>query len=388
MISERPLETNPYLQMRGESQLRAKHAFERAAGWRFGFVFGTLLVLFTYVPDAFLLRSWHVEYWWVKLALAFLTIFPLAIVTGGIAGYFNWLLKLPLWAIFGVLAAWCALNIPFDGARMVLQNLDSNLRIAPFLPAPTTMSEAFGMLAVLGAVAGILVGGLHTLLVSAAWERSTENYRMTLVGWAVFLFTAPLAIAFAVLFDVNTQLALRVPLAQAQAIVASGLNDAPNQDTRSMDRDRALLYLTGQQWASKFDENYTQHLVSAESSDVSDAYVDVSFDNGFTWRCNLTAVGESPIRCIDLNTEYARYISEFVPRGSFRCGECEARVSQQAAEWRAANARELASTDRISVNHGAGSSVRVRVTPQTGGNRFECLISGANPVIVEQCRNL
>lgn len=377
--------------MRGESQLRAKHAFERAAGWRFGFVFGSLLVFFAYVPDAFQLWSWHAEYWWIKLALACVTILPLAILTGGIGGYLNWLLKLLLWAVFGVLAGWCAINIPFDGARIALQNLDSNLRIAQYLPIPAAASESYGMIATLGACAGLVVGALHSVLVNAAWERSTQDYRMTLVGWAFLFLIAPLAFAFAFLYDGTAHLALRLPIERIQTIVVSGLVDAPNQDHRTMEYHRALVYLTGQQWSKKFSENYTMHLAAAEPTRLGESYVDVTFDNGFNWRCRLTSFGEFAVGCIDLNVEYARYISEFVPRGSFRCADCEARVSQQAAEWRAEHAHELASTDRISVRHGAGGSVVVRVTPQSGSEanaRFECLISGANPVIVEECRNL
>lgn len=375
--------------MRGESQLRAKHAFERSAGWRFGLVFGALLVFFAYVPDAFLLWSWHAEYWWVKLALAGVTILPLAILTGGIGGYLNWQLKLVVWALFALLAGWCATNIPFDGARLVLQNLDGNLRIAQYLPIPDTVGGSYGMLAILGAGAGLIVGGLHSILVNAAWERSTEDYRMTSVGWGLLFLCAPLAFALAFLYDGTAHLALRLPIERVQTIIVSGLNDPPKQDPNAMESHAALVYLTGQQWRARFSENYTIHLAAAESTQPGETYIDVSFDNGFNWRCRLSSSGEFAIRCIDLNTEYARYISEFVPRGSFRCADCEARVSQQAAEWRAANAHELSDSDRITVSHGAGSSIVVRVTPQgaSGGpGRFECLISGANPVIMEQCR--
>lgn len=377
--------------MRGESQLRAKHAFERAAGWRFGLVFGALLVFFSYIPDAFLLWSWHAEYWWVKPLLACVTILPLAMLTGGIGGYLNWPFKLVLWALFALLAGWCATNIPFDGARLVLQNLDSNLRIAQYLPIPAEAGSSYGLLAILGAGAGLIVGGLHSILVNAAWERSSEDYRMTPGGWGLLFLSAPLAIALAFLYDASAHRALRLPIERVQTVVVSGLNDLPKQDPGAMESHAALVYLTGQEWRARFSENYTTHLAAAEAELPGESYVDVSFDNGFNWRCRLSSFGEFAIRCIDLNTEYARYISEFVPRGSFRCGDCEARVSQQAAEWRAANAHELSDNDRITVKHMAGSSIVVRVTPQGGSGgarRFECLISGANTVIVEQCRNL
>lgn len=391
MISERRFESNPYLRMRGESQLRAKHAFERAAGWRFGFVFGALLVLFGYVPDAFQLWSWHAEYWWVKLALACFTILPLAVLAGGIAGHVNWQLKLPVWALFGMLAGWCAVNIPFNGARIMLQNLDSNLSAAPYLPVPLTASESYGMLAALGAGVGLVVGGLQTLLVAAAWEHSTEDYRMTAIGWAFLLLTAPFAFGFAFLYDWNTHLTLRLPVERVHAIVQSGLDDAPNQNPTTMASQHALNYVIGQHWRARFGEKYTIHLAGADSARPGESYVDASFDNGFNLRCRIALADEVPIACMDLNAEYTRLISEFVPRGSFRCGDCEASVSPQAAEWRAANARELDSAERVSIKHGAGGSVLVRVSAREGNRsqaKFECLVSGADPVIVEHCRNL
>jgi hypothetical protein len=372
--------------MRGESQLRAKHAFERKAGWRYGFVFGVLFVFFTYAWDAFQLYNWGVEYWWIKLALACVTILPLALLTGGIGGYVNWLIKLPLWGLFGVLAAYCAIHIPFDGARIALQNLDPILQIVEYLPIPEAASDSFGMMATLGALLGIIVGLLQTVLVNSAWERTTEDYRMTLVGAAFFFLTFPIALAFAVLFDGTAHLPMRLPVERINAIVESGLHAPPNQDHAAMEYHEALVYMTGQQWAKNFVPDYKMRLASVEATRLGESYVDVSFANGFNWRCRLSSFGEFAVGCTDLNSEYARYISEFIPRGSFRCADCQARVTQQALDWRGANARELTSTDRVQIVHNAGSSITIRVQSQDA-NSFECLIWGANPVIVQKCEN-
>lgn len=387
MTNQRPVESNPYLKLRGESQLRAKHAFERAAGWRFGLVFGGLVILMGYAWDAAQIASYHADFWWVKFALACVTILPLAVLTGGLAGYVNWLLKLPLWALFGIVAGWFAIHIPFDLSRAALQNLDANLLVVEYLPIPAAATDSFSFLATLGAFLGLLVGFAQTLLVNAAWERSTEDYKITVAGWALFLLSLPLAFAFAFLYDGTAHLPMRMPMERVNTIVQSGLTDPPNLDHATMEYHRALVYLTGQRWAKQFSPDYTMRLVSAEPTRVGEAYVDVTFSNGFNWRCRLTSFGEFAVGCTDLNAEYARYISEFVPRGSFRCADCEARVTEQAANWRAENARALEPTDKLSVLHGAGSSILVRVQSQSSSS-FECLISGANPVIVAQCKNL
>lgn len=386
MIHERPIESNPYLKMRGESQLRAKHAFERRAGWRFGFVFGALILLFGYVWDAVQLFNIHTEFWWIKLALALVTIFPLAILTGGIGGYVNWLLKIPLWILFGIVAGWCAIHLPFDGARIALEYFDPNLRVVEFLPIPEAATGSFGILATLGACLGILAGLLQSVAVNWAWERSTEEYRLTLAGWAMFLLATPIAFAYAFLFDSTAHLPLRTPQQLIHNVIQSGLTDAPDQDQSQMELARARMYLTGQRWRKNFTPDYTLRLASSEASVVGESFVDVTFANGYNWRCRITNDGDFAGVCYDLNTEYSRYLTEFVPRGSFRCADCQARVTQQAANWRAANARDLTSTDKISVTHGAGSSVIVRVQSQAEKS-FECLIWGANPVIVAECKN-
>ncbi len=387
MINDSPLESNPYLKMRGESQLRAKHAFERAAGWRFGFTVGVLLLAIGYGWDAAQLYFLHTEFWWVKLALAAVTILPLAILAGGIAGYANWLLKIPLWMLFAIAAGWCAIHIPFDGARLLVQNFDTNLLLVEFLPIPAAAADSFGMLATLGACLGVLIALMQSVTVGWAWERSTENFQLTLIGSVMFLFVLPFALALGFLFDGTANQPLRAPQELIHAVIESGLHDAPDQDQKEMEIHRALVYLTGQRWRKNFASEYTMRLASSEPSTVGESFVDATFANGFTLRCRVTTYGEFAGACYDLNVEYARYLSEFVPRGSFRCADCEARVTQQAAAWRAAHARPLTGGDKVSARHGAGSSVWMRVESQAE-NSFECLFSGANPVIVQECRNL
>lgn len=387
MINERPFESNPYLKLRGESQLLAKHRFEWQAGWRFGLVFGVLVVFMAYGWDAVQLAFIHADFWWVKFLLGCVTILPLAFLAGGIAGHLNWILKLVVWSAFGVIGGYCALHIPFQGARLLLQNVDSSLRLVEYLPIPAAATDSFGMLATLGICLGILVGLAHTALVGWAWERSTEDYRMTLGGWGILFLSFPLAFAFAFLFDGTAHAPLRSPMQLIYNTVESGLNDAPNQDVSAMELHRALTYSLGQRWNKNFTHDYTVRLVSSEPSQVGESFVDTAFSNGFLWRCRVTTYGEFTGTCYDLKAEYTRYISEFVPRGSFRCTDCQSEITPQAAEWRAQNARPLGDTDRIAIAHGAGSSVIVRVQSQNAKS-FECLVWGANPVIIQECHNL
>jgi hypothetical protein len=384
LINDRSIEANPYLKLRGESQLRAKHAFEHSAGWRFGFLFGVLLVFAAYGWDAMQLFLIHAEFWWTKLALACITILPLAIMAGGIGGFVNWLGKVFLWGFFGVLAGYCAIHIPFEGARLVLRNIDETLHLVEFLPIPAAATDSFARLAALGVCLGILVGLAQSMLVGWAWERANEDYKLTAGGWALFLLTFPLVLALAFLFDATTNAPLRAPMQLLNSAAQSGLNDLPDLDSGEMELERAFTYHLGQEWRNNFVPEYTVHLAASEPSRVGESFVDLAFANGYLWRCRVTTSDEITGSCYDLKHEYARYISEFVPRGSFRCTECEARVSEQAQAWRAANARSLGEGDRVAITHGAGSSVLVRVE-SAQDNDFECLLSGANPVTIEHC---
>jgi hypothetical protein len=385
LINERQIESNPYLKARGESQLHAKHAFERAAGWRFGLMVGVLIVGIGYVFDAAALAGMRAEFWWVKLLLAGFTILPLAILVGGVGGYFNWLVKLPLWMLFGIVAGYCAIHIPFDGARLALQWFDPNLRVVEYLPMPAAAADSFGMLATLGAFLGLIVGLLQSVLVNWAWERSTDDNRLTLQGAALFLLILPLAFAFAVLFDGTANQPLRSPMALIQSVIQSGLYDKPDQQVGESEVHRALVYLNGQRWRTHFTPDYTVRLASSEPSQVGESFVDASFSNGFNWRCRVTTYGEFTGSCYDLNTEYSRYISEFVPRGSFRCTDCEMRIGAGAAAWRGQHAHTLAPDDQFTVKHGAGSTMNVRVQ-SADGTAFECLVWGTNPVTIETCK--
>jgi len=385
LINQRPFEINPYLKARGESQLRAKHAFERAAGWRFGLVFGALVVLFGYAWDAAQLVQVHAEQWWIHFALACVTILPLAVAAGGVSGYVNWALKMLVWASFGIGAGWVAIHIPFEGARLALQPFDANLRLAEYLPIPNVAVNSFGMLAALGALMGLLVGLTQTVAVGWAWERSTEDFKLTLGGWAMFLAALPFAIGYGILFDWSAQSPLRAPLQTAHAIAQSGLHDPPDADQSSADVRGARIYLIGQRWRKSMAPDYTLHLAAREPKFVGESFVDISFSNGALLRCRFTTYDEFSDGCVDLNQTVQNYISEFLRRGTFDCQACEARVAPDAAAWQKENARTLGGADETRVLHGAGSSVRARVAAADGAT-IECLLWGANPVIIEQCK--
>lgn len=385
MANQTSLESNPYLKARGESQQRAKHAFERRAGWRYGFIFGILLILTGYILDPIQQFQVHSQFWWVNFVLALVTILPLAILAGGLGGYVNWLLKLALWAGFAIAAGWCAVHIPFDLSRLVLQRLDPNLVVVDYLPLPKGAADSYGFLATLGAFIGLGVGMTQTFAVGWAWERSTENFEFTPASWAMLFACLPFAIAFGLLFDGSAQQPLRAPMQTVNAVILSGLNDPPGLEPGNMEVHRALSYLVGQRWRAQFAPDYTLYLAASEPQYKGETYVDASFGNGNLLRCRITTFGEFSGGCVDLKQTYSNYISEFLRRGAFDCQDCRAEISESARAWQQQNARTLTSGDTTGIRHGAGSSVNVRVTT-ADGKTLECLFGGANPVRIEACQ--
>jgi hypothetical protein len=201
----------------------------------------------------------------------------------------------------------------------------------------------------------------------------------------MFLAALPFAIAYGLLFEGSAQTPLRIPMQTVQAIVQSGLHDPPGLDQSNMEIHRALVYLVGQRWRKSMTPDYTIRLAASEPKVVGETFVDVSFANGVNLRCRITTYGEFSGGCVDLNQTYQNYISEFLRRGTFDCQECEARISENAAAWQKQNARTLTQGDTTHVLHGAGSSVNVRVAA-SDGIKIECLMWGANPVIIEACK--
>lgn len=380
---DRSLYSNPYLKARGESQLRAKHAFEQAAGWRYGLVFGGLVVFFAYGWDALQQNQLHAEFWWLRLALALLTILPLALFVGGIAGYFNWVIKVLLWVVFGFLAAYLTIHIPFDGARLVLGRLDPNLNVQEYLPLTAQAANTFAILALVSGALGILVGLGQVLLVNWAWENSSEDYHLTLTGWLLFLLVTPLALGYAFLLDVSGNNPLRAPLVVLDAVVQSGLNDPQSQDQTKMTSQQSQIYAAGQRLRTTLTPDYTLRVAAPENPATGDAYVDVSFDSGANLRC-IVSGGEFPRTCYDMNAEFSRILTEFVPRGSFRCPDCEMQVSDAAAEWQREHASALDPADIFTLRHGAGDAVVVRVRAVNGAH-WECVFAGVNPLTIQNC---
>lgn len=383
LVNPTPVELNPYLKARGESQLRAKHGFERKAGWRFGLIFGVLVLLAGYTLDAIQQLQAHSQFWWLYFAWALVTLAPLAFLAGGISGYVNWLLKLPIWAGWTLVAGWCALNIPFTLSQLAFQWLDPALRVAD--AAPRSVGDAYGMLAMLSIFAGSAVGLTQTVAVGWAWKHATNDLEFTLGSWMVLFTSLPLALGFGLLIDHFAQQPLRAPLQMTHALIESGLNDPPNLDTSTQNFERATAYREGQRWRNLFTSEYTLHLAAREPQAKAETYIDASFGNGNLLRCRISALDQFSNDCIDLKQAYSDYISEFLRQGAFECRGCASEISAQARAWQQTNARTLTAADTTRVLHRAGSGVSVRVRVADGAE-LECLFWGVNPIRIAACQ--
>ncbi len=382
MVNPTPIELNPYLKARGESQLRAKQAFERGASWRYGFIFGVLLLSAGYALDALQQFQAHSHYWWLNFALASVTLAPLALCAGGIAGYVNWALKLAVWAGFGVAIAWSAERLPFETTQFALQWLDPNLRGVDYASVLQRVGDSFGLLAALSAFIGVGAGLTQTFAVGWAWERSTPDFKFTAGSWTMLFASLPFALAFGLILDGFTAQPLRAELQTVNAIIQSGLNDAPNLETREFTAPRAFAYAVGQRWRNQFAPDYALYLAARNQTET---YIDAAFANGNLLRCRTAALGELPGGCVDLKQTYGNYISEFLRHGAFECQDCASEISAQARAWQQTNARTLTAADTTRVLHGAGSVVTVRVSV-ADGKLLECRFWGVNPIRLTACQ--
>ncbi len=108
------------MELYAQTSRTEKDAFELAAGWRFGLVFGIALVLFAWGWDTLELALASVELAWAKLILALLIVIPTTVLAAWLAArqHDSALFKWIIWLAWGVLVAVpvgvLAAHLPFE----------------------------------------------------------------------------------------------------------------------------------------------------------------------------------------------------------------------------------------------------------------------------------
>ncbi len=366
---------------RKEADYAARQGFEIHAGWRYGVVFGAVLVLVGWGIDAWESANASLELSWVKLPLAAITLLPLCAMAGGLAARFNRsLVKMAIWGIAGAITGWIAIHLPFEGVSMIASLSDPALGgTVIFSFAPAAQERVVGMMA-FGAMSGLIAPWAQKLATLWAWDRSSLDNRMTLGGWVTLLACAPIAMTLGALYDGGANASLRGPSRLTQRLIQVALNAA---DLNRAGIQQALDLGMTARWRDKFSAHYTQRIADFDRRTLEDVYMDTEFDNGFLWRCQITRDGSNMRHCSDLGETYRDWITQFLQTSRIRCDECVFRVEPEVIAWQTKNAGALVNPRQIDVIHDSGGVVTVRAAFEN--QVVECRIVGAEPMNIQEC---
>lgn len=367
-------ETNPEL----------RHAFETGVGWRYGLVFGLSLTLVAWGIDAAELAYDSAALFWPKLVLTILIVIPLCAGAGALAARTSLGRKILIWTICGGITGWLAIHLPFEGVSALVTLTDPATRgidVFPFVPGA---QERVLFMTAVGALGGVVAGVLQVLATHWAWDRSTQDNRLTRMGWVMLLVSLPFALTLGVVYDGIANAQFRAPISLTNRVIQLALHTPPDLDVQSMETARLLDYLATRSWRSRFSSRYTQYLADFDAATLRSAMVDTAFDDGFIWRCGVSNDGQNLLGCSDLNATYAGYLRDFFVTGDVKCENCFVRIEPGAAEWRKANLPALGDIQDVQVKHHSGGVV-LAVARFSTRKQAECRLTGAYTVTLESC---
>lgn len=370
----------------GAADPSARRQFDSAAGWRYGLLWGSALTVVTWGLDAIELFTESAALFWPKLLLAILLVIPLCTITGLLAGRSHASIggKFVVWLVCGALTGWIAVHLPFEGVSLLMALVDPATRgitIWPFVPAA---EERVIPLMLLGGGAGLAAAVLQNLTTQWAWDRSTADNRITLRGWLVLFLAAPLALGLGALYDGAANAQLRAPLYLMHRVIRVALDNPPDLDLQQMPTGKLLDYVAARRWRPEFSDRFAQHLADMDPTNLRSGFVDVEFDNGFIWRCEVLRNGENLAGCSDVKATFTGYVKDFLATGDATCDNCFVRIDPAAGQWRVANSAALGDIRTVQITHHSGSIV-LALAHTTAGKTFECRFTGARTVNLEAC---
>lgn len=368
---------------RNDIDADAKKKFEVGAGGQFGLVFGIALVATAWGWDAREAANAFVEYAWVKLPFAIVTIVPLCVLAGRLAmRYERARVKMLIWGIFGAATGFIAIHLPFEPVSVVANYFDAGTRGTSILPFVPGAQERVGGMMLFGAVAGIATAWVEKLAIVWAWDRSSSAHRMTVSAWAVLWIAAPIAFGLGVLYDGAANVPLRDPVRVTNRVIQLALNSPPDLDLATLGIFQTLDYAVTLPVRDQFTAHYQQRLADFDRRALASVWIDVEFDNGFLWRCQITQSGTNLRRCFDLGAAYRDWVSQFLQTSRIRCDDCNLRVEPDALAWQQKNA--LGAPQRVELDHRSGGIILVRAI--YAARVVECRLVGADPVNLQECK--
>ena len=363
-----------------------KGKFARSAGSRYGLILGVSLVLAGWGWDAWELSNASVELPWVKLLAASITLIPLAVAAGWLAGraYPSFLIGLLVWIGWGIVGGFIAGHLPFEVLSTFAGWLDPTVRGLNIFPFTSEAQFFTGATMFIGALAAFPIEFIQSLSTEWSWDRSTTDNRLTLGAWAMLFVALPLGVGLGMLDNAATN-SLSAPMLLTNQVVQVAQTTSPNIDTSKMPTDEMLVYMAGLRWRDKISGRFTEHLADYDPNTFQQSAVDLVFDNGTMLRCNVAQYSRYVTGCYDLAANYRAVLTDFVRSGTAQCSDCTVEIQPQPAAWQSQHGRDFGDISRVTVVHHFDGVVIARAE-NAAGKSVECRFVGANPVRLEECR--
>ncbi len=364
----------------------ARAKFDAAVGWRYGLVFGLLVVVVGWGWDAWHLALASVDLFWPKLLLAMLTILPLSALAGYLTGRVQApaLLKILVWAGWGIAVGILSEYISFTGWSAVAGLLDPAVRGQAVFPLTSEAQFWAGATAFVGVLLAVPAALLQITTSNWAWDRSTSDNRLTPAAWAMLGLGIPLAIIFGFIYDYTANATLRTSLELTNHMVQIALYSPPGQDIRQMSQSQMLAYIAASTWRDRVSPRYDQDLADYDPQTYQSATVDTVFDNGLILRCQTSQYGTFIAGCYDLAPELKDAMAEFLRTGNAPCQDCTINVAPAAANWQSQHRGSFGGSPQIQILHHAGSIILLHAS-FADRNSAECRLAGVNPIEIQAC---
>jgi hypothetical protein len=364
----------------------AKEKFARGAGWRYGLILGVSLVLAGWGWDAWELSSASVELPWVKLLVASVTLIPLAVAAGWIAGraYPSFLVGLLVWIVWGTVGGFIAGHLPFEVLSAFASWIDPAARGVNIFPFTSEAQFFTAATMFMGVLAAFPIEFLQSLSTDWSWDRTTLDNRLTLGACAMLFIALPLGLGLGTLDNAAAN-SLSAPMLLTNQVIQVALTTAPNLDTSKMPTDEMLVYIAGLQWRDKISRRFTEHLADYDPNTFQQSAVDLVFDNGTMLRCNVVQYARYIAGCYDLAAAYRAVLPMFIRSATAPCSDCTIEIQPQALAWQSQHGRDFDDISGVTVVHHLGGVVTAR-GEDAAGKSVECRFVGANPVRLEECQ--
>ncbi len=379
-------ETTPTAELTHEERVAA---FVHGAGIRYGLVFGILYALLTFVYNGLSLALASADGYWVSAAIGIPIALVLCVIAGRLAArpQAAWL-SYVIWSGTLVVLAVLAIHLPFDGVNAFWGFMDPTLSGITLYPFGVSAEYRMVLLAAASAVLGLATAFLEQVAMSWAWDRSTDDFRMTRGGWVSLGIAALPIIVLFIVTDGLVNNPLRTPLVEVNGVVRYILHASrdPKELMRNAPKAEIPYYGIALNRDS-FTEHFTEYLVGYDLESLNTTQVDVAFDNGFILRCNTSEYGNFVGPCGSLLKDYGEWMNQLMWAGDINCNDCGVQVNAPTRLWLKERLPELPKEYKLTATHGPGPIVYVQAWYDPV-RAIQCRFRGRAPTIIDICRDL